>query len=100
MTAEQYRAMISSFVGGHMPADRFEREFLEAFLDEPADMDDELFRILDELFGAVDAYWPECGPGEETAFVISEDTLRHQAEGALERLNRYLDRNPVGRTTV
>jgi self-protective colicin-like immunity protein len=87
--------MISAYLTGLLSVDAFEREFLRAFKAEPAGMDDELFHILDKLFGAVDAYWSECKPGEETAFRISEDSLRREAEEALERLNRYLRRNPI-----
>lgn len=82
MTAERYRAMIAAFLGGALPADRFEGEYLHAYKVEPADMDDDLFHILDRLFGAVDAYRPDCEPGRETAFSISEDGLRREAQGA------------------
>ena len=98
MTGDQYRSMIAAFVAGTLSAGRFEQQFLQAFKTEPTGMDEALFRILDELFGAVDAYSPDCRPDEETAFLISEESLRREAAHALERLNQLLDRDRVGRS--
>jgi hypothetical protein len=98
MTTEQYQSLIAAYVDGALPTEDFEREFLRAFKAEPAEMDGELFRVLDDLFGAVDAYSPDCRPGEETAFLISEDRLRREATHALDRLNRLLGPDRVGRT--
>ena len=42
-----------------------------------------LFEILNGVFEAVDCYWHECLPGQETAFEISEQRLRKAVNEAL-----------------
>jgi hypothetical protein len=98
--AKRYRALISAFVAGSISVAAFDEQFLRTFKSEPEGMDGELFGILDRLFGAVDAYWHECNPGEESAFLISEATLRREATVALERLDRFTRRDLVGRSTA
>lgn len=39
---------------------------------------DTFLKILNGVFGAVDSYWNECLPGQETAFEISEQQLRKE----------------------
>lgn len=43
---------------------------------KPPGMNSALFAILNELFGSVDAYWPECPPDTDAPFLISEKRLR------------------------
>jgi hypothetical protein len=92
--------MIRAFLDRQLPVEEFERRYLAAFKEEPAGMDEELYSILDSVFGAVDAYWPECQPGQETAFEISEQRLREEVSAALVRLDRWLagrwEQNPQG----
>lgn len=87
MVAERYRSMIEAFLGGVLSAERFERAFLDAFKSEPMGMDEDIYLVLDRLFGAVDAYWSECSPGEATPLCLSEQDLRREAADALGRLN-------------
>lgn len=64
----------------------FETTFLEWFKNETVFMPEDIFLTLDKLFAEVDAYWPECIPGEETDTMISEQQLRIRAAAALRRL--------------
>jgi hypothetical protein len=91
-----YYAMIRAFVDGGLPVEEFERRYLAAFKAEPGGMDPAAFAILDRLFGAVDAYWSEVTPEQETPFLISEDRLREYARVALEQLAAYLGEHPAG----
>ena len=91
--------MISALVNGTLATEGFEREFLRTFKQESAGMDDELFRILDRLFGAVDAYWSECQSDQETLFSISEQSLRREAAAALKQLDQFIRQDRIGRAT-
>lgn len=96
MTLEEYKQLIAAFLNHELPVEEFEARFLEAFKAEPEDIDDSLFLVLDALFGAVDSYWSGCAPGEETAFLISEDQLRREAREALARLEQLSARQAHG----
>lgn len=89
MTGYYYLALVERFLDGTITAEEFEKAFLNSFKAEPASLDNELYKILDKLFGAVDSYWHECEPGSETAFEISEDALREASSSALVQLKQY-----------
>ena len=91
----KYQTLIRDFVDGGLPVDEFERRYLADFKAEPGGMDPALFTILDRLFGAVDAYWSEVEPGQESPFLISEHRLREEARTALDQLHAYLNRHPT-----
>jgi hypothetical protein len=92
--AEEYTTLIRAFLTKEIPVHEFESRYLTTFKGESGDMDMSLFRILDTLFGGVDSYSPDCLPGEETAFLISEEQLRREATSALTELLRYLETHP------
>jgi hypothetical protein len=92
--AEEYAILIRAFLNKEIPVHEFERRYLTIFKGESGDMDISLFRILDALFGAVDSYSPDCPPGEETAFLISEEQFRREATSALTKLVGYLETLP------
>ncbi|HEX6289923.1 MAG TPA: colicin immunity domain-containing protein [Herpetosiphonaceae bacterium] len=83
----EYKLLIHAFIERQISVEEFERQFLNAFKSESEGMDMQLFCILDALFGAVDSYWHECLPGQETAFMISEEQLRREAAKALLLIN-------------
>jgi len=85
-----YTALIRTFVRGELPVAAFERQYLAAFKVEPAQLPVALYNLLEQVFSDVDAYSPNCLPGQETAFVISEVRLREQAAGALLALEHLL----------
>lgn len=88
MDIVSYKELIKSFINRKVTVDEFEKDFLAAFKTEPGPMNPSIYDILENLFAAVDAYWYECLPGQETAFTISEDMLREEANQALLKLDQ------------
>jgi Bacterial self-protective colicin-like immunity len=86
MTTE-YQELIQTFVDQTLSIQDFEARYLEAFKSQPEGMHPKLFAVLDQFFADVDAYSPNCLPGEETAFCISESSLRQRAIDALKQLD-------------
>lgn len=79
-----------SFINEEITVEDFERDYLKIFKNETENMDMPLFEILNGVFEAVDCYWHECLPGQETAFEISEQQLRKEVNEALVKLDRIL----------
>ena len=86
MTTKEYKALIGEFLNKILSAREFQARYMAAFSAETGSMDASLFWILEALFEEVDAYSPRILPGQETAFLISEEQLRHEARKALARL--------------
>lgn len=55
---DKYVTLMEDFRQKKMDASAFERQFLETYKKDQTDWNDKEFAILDELFGAVDAF---CG---------------------------------------
>jgi hypothetical protein len=91
MLANKYERLMVDFINEVITVEDFEREYLNTFKNESESMNDTLFEILNGVFEAVDCYWYECLPGQETAFEISEQQLRKEVSEALVRLNKVLD---------
>ncbi len=87
MTTIEYQQLIQAFVNQTLTVQSFETHYLEAFKSQPQGMHPRLFAILDQLFADVDAYSASCLPGEESAFCISESSLRQRASDALKQLD-------------
>ncbi len=92
MTPTDYQKLIQAFLDRQLPVEEFESRYLAAVKAEPGGMDPVLYEIVEDLFGAVDTYSPECSSGEETPVVISEASLRREAREALDRLEQYTQR--------
>lgn len=88
MPLAEYEALIRSFLNHELSPATFEQRYLAAFKAEPGGMDQAAYQILETLFESVDAYWPECQPGQETPFQISEVQLRRDAMQTLTRLEQ------------
>ena len=84
----KYMALIRAFLDGSLTAAEFESRYLATFKGEQARLRAPVFDVLQQLFSDVDAYSPDCSPGQESAFVISEARLREQAAAALRRLEQ------------
>lgn len=93
MFAYKYKRLMEDFINEIITVEDFERDYLYTFKNETERMGNTLFEILNGVFEAVDCYWHECLPGQETAFVISEQQLRKEVSGALVKLNSLLN-NP------
>jgi hypothetical protein len=90
MSPKDYRKLIYDFLENKISVDAFEAQYLANFKAEPVGMDSFLFEVLETLFEAVDSYWHECLPENETVFMISEKSLRQEATTALRVIDRYL----------
>lgn len=90
MFAYKYKSLMVSFIDEEITVEDFERDYLKIFKNETENMDMPLFEILNGVFEAVDCYWHECLPGQETAFEISEQQLRKEVNEALVKLDRIL----------
>ncbi len=88
----KYKKLIEDFINEVISVEEFERTYLKTFKNETERMDNTLFEILNGVFEAVDCYWHECLPGQETAFEISEKQLRKEVSEALLKLNSLLNR--------
>jgi len=84
---------MEGFINRDIAIEDFERDYLYNFKNETEVMGDTIFEILNPVFDAVDCYWHECLPGQETAFEISEEQLRKEVANALVKLNVLLKNN-------
>jgi hypothetical protein len=91
MFAYKYKKLMEDFINEVITVEDFESDYLNTFKNETERMDNTLFEILNGVFEAVDCYWHECLPGQETAFEISEQQLRIEVSKALVKLNSLLN---------
>lgn len=90
---DDYAALMRSFVRGTITATEFEAEYLAKFRDEKREYDEWTYRILDEVFGHVDAF---CADevllkgldSEHPGWHLSARELRTKVKEALGRLER------------
>ena len=85
---DKYKRLMKDFINEVITVGEFEHEYLITFKEETERMGSPLFEILNGVFEAVDCYWHECLPGQETAFEISEQRLRKEVNEALILLNK------------
>jgi hypothetical protein len=91
----EYAALVRDFLAGSTSVGEFERRYLARFKAEPSGMAPAVFDILNELFCDVDCYSPECRPGQEDAWNITEETLRRRAAHALTRIRDLGSGSPM-----
>lgn len=83
---------MEDFLDNVITVDQFEECYLTTFKEETAPINGQLFNILNAVFEAVDCYWHECLPGQETPFEISEQQLRKEVAEALVQLKELVDK--------
>ncbi len=88
MAINKYQILITNYVDDQISTAEFEKTYLKMFKSEPEIFEDAIFLILEQLFSAVDSYWHECEPDQETVFMISEKTLKHEAKKALNAIDK------------
>ncbi len=88
MRTLNYMALLDRFLRKEVATTDFEREYLAMFKEERSFLPDEVFCVLDRLFGDVDALCmdPELfGEGD-----VSEEQLRQRCALALKELRALL----------
>lgn len=87
MSIYEYKKLMKDFLDKRITVKEFENAYLNTMKQENKTLDDEFFIIINDVFEAVDCYWHECHPGEETRFEISEQQLRKEVKSAHDKLN-------------
>jgi hypothetical protein len=86
VTLNDYITLIQSFLNGRIPIADIEEEYNKLFYRKAQNYPEMAFPVLDKLFASIECYDPECLPGQETAFELSEHALRQYATEALAKL--------------
>lgn len=89
--AEDYKDLLQSFLSGHLTPQAFQAAYLEKFKGEDRALSEELFQLLDGLFGDVDAFCPDPGllvrlQTEVPDFYLDEASLRKRVQEVSSRL--------------
>jgi hypothetical protein len=72
---------MKAFLSGRLPVDRFERQYRDLYSSDATIRDEAVFRAIDDVFFAVDAYCGDAGPRDE--YDIDEEQLRERVRNAL-----------------
>jgi len=88
---QEYLALMTEFVNGTISASEFELRYIEKFKGEQRPLDEWTYRILDEVFGHVDAYCGDAELYEQVAvenpdWPLNEAQLRQKVRDAAARL--------------
>lgn len=85
--ALEYQALLTDFVVGELSVTEFQAEYLSRVKNEKRRLDEELFEILEEVFGDVDSYSSDCELLQENpGFYLDEDALKRKLNIALARI--------------
>ena len=85
-TANDYIGLLSRFLERRIAPDSFESEFLRMFKADQTQWPEPNYRVLQDLFYAVDSYTPD--PALRTNGDVDEKQLRAAAEEAREKLKQ------------
>lgn len=88
-----YIELLTEFLEERISVDKFEEAYLEKFKGEDRLSSDEEFKILDSLFGYVDAYYDEESELFDSEFDLTENGLRHCVKLALYNLQQLSENN-------
>jgi hypothetical protein len=80
-----YTDLIKAFLINAIDAQQFESGFLEKFKNDSAEFPDDVFQLLDEMFGAVDAFCAD--PELRDEHDLTEKQLRSKAAEILAKLS-------------
>ena len=82
-----YGLLLKRFLNGAISIEAFQRAYLGRFKNERRKLDEDVFDLLDELFGDVDAFTtaPEL-LSENPGFYLDETALRKKVTQAAKRL--------------
>jgi hypothetical protein len=93
-TAGEYRFLMDRYLHGELSAEDFQLAFLEKFKKETRRLNDDLFGLLDELFGDVDAFCADPKilaelQAETPGFYLDEQSLKKRVREVSERLSQF-----------
>lgn len=88
-----YRSLVAAFLRGDVPAGAFAREFEAKYLADTAVHPQEIFDVLEALFGAADSFVSDEGlraqlKSDRPTMYIGEEELRQAAAAALAELRQ------------
>jgi hypothetical protein len=87
-----YELLLEQFLSGEIPVEEFQATYLNRFKDE-GQMDEELFELLDKLFGDVDSFTTDLKLRTQNPhFYLDEAQLRQrvrQTAARLAKMKRY-----------
>lgn len=87
---EEYVGMLQAFLSHDLSPEQFRDDFSARFLNESGDMDETLFLLLDQLFGALDCYTEDQTLlGDDPVFYLDLETLRREAAQILHGLQAW-----------
>lgn len=89
---QDYVSLMNAFVSGAISAPEFERQYLEKFKNERRPLDEWTYRILDEVFGHVDAFTADEAlyqqvSDENPGWPLTEAQLKKKVREAAARLS-------------
>lgn len=92
---EDYQDLLDRYIRGEFSVQEFQTRYLNRFKNEDRQLDDELFAILDELFGDVDAFSGDPMVRVELqsktpGFYLDENQLRERVIRASREIGRLL----------
>jgi len=86
---DDYILLLNQFANGFISVEKFRKMYFYKFKNETGGMSDQLFQILEELFGDVDSFTtdPELLAGNST-YYLNESTLREKVGCTLRHLTQ------------
>jgi hypothetical protein len=88
----KYSDLIERFLTRQLSAQKFSDYFLENFKEETEPLNQELFLLLDELFGDADSFTTDSGLlAEDPDFYLDETGLEAKARDILHRMKLWHD---------
>jgi Bacterial self-protective colicin-like immunity len=84
-----YIELVEAFVERGLPAEEFQRRYLDAVKADQTILPDDEFVVVDGLFGDADFYEPDPALREQLAGALDEAELRRRAATALSRLRAF-----------
>lgn len=83
-----YFRVVKAFVDGHLSAIEFESVFLRMFKKDDAVRPDSHYKILNDLFGSVDAFCSD--PSIRAVQDLNDEQLHNDAKAALSELSAFV----------
>lgn len=90
VSTAKYILLLKYFLARQISQEEFQSAFFERFQNEPVGMDQSLFLLLDELFGALDCYTEDVELlAERPGFYLDLKGLERESADILRRLEAW-----------